>query len=195
VLSASGYHDVAKAFILYRKQREKMRKMQGAYDTRGYKALCCEILRQAVKDWRSVIHKIVKPSAANFDEQVDNKRRRLNELRRFFKSSWCACLCDFVDVASGEQMLKKLESEYDLSLVKRQIDADKGVEIMENRINQRYGSETETPAERIIRLYRSGMSHVDIAQRGFDLADVRRVISEATRVDETLYQVHREGRV
>lgn len=31
VLSASGYHDVAKAFILYRKQREKMRKMQGAY--------------------------------------------------------------------------------------------------------------------------------------------------------------------
>lgn len=92
-------------------------------DTRGYKAMCCEILHQAVKDWRSVIHKIVKPSAANFDEQVDNKRRRLNELRRFFKSSWCACLCDFVDVSSGEQMLKKLESEYDLSLVKRQIDA------------------------------------------------------------------------
>jgi len=70
-------------------------------------------------------------------------------------------------------------------------DADKGVEIMENRINQRYGSETETPAERIIRLYRSGMSHVDIAGRGFDLADVRRVISEATRADETLYQVHK----
>ena len=74
-------------------------------------------------------------------------------------------------------------------------DADKGVELMENRINQRYGSDTETPAERIIRLYRSGMSHVDIAGRGFDLADVRRVISEATRVDEKLYQAHREGRV
>ena len=70
-------------------------------------------------------------------------------------------------------------------------DADKGVEIMENRINQRYGSDTETPAERIIRLYRGGMSHVDIAGRGFDLADVRRVISEATRVDETLYQAHK----
>ena len=70
-------------------------------------------------------------------------------------------------------------------------DADKGVEIMENRINQRYGSDTETPAERIIRLYRSGMSHVDIAGRGFDLADVRRVISEATAKDETLYQVHK----
>lgn len=73
-------------------------------------------------------------------------------------------------------------------------DADKGVEIMENRINQRYGSDTETPAERIIRLYRGGMSHVDIAGRGFDLADVRKVISEATRVDEKLYQAHREGR-
>ena len=70
-------------------------------------------------------------------------------------------------------------------------DADKGVEIMENRINQRYGSDAETPAERIIRLYRSGMSHVDITGRGFDLADVRRVISEATARDETLYQTHR----
>ena len=74
-------------------------------------------------------------------------------------------------------------------------DADKGVEIMENRINTLYGTPDETPAERIIRLYRSGVSHVDIAGRGFDLADVRRVISEATRADETLYQVHREGRV
>ena len=73
-------------------------------------------------------------------------------------------------------------------------DADKGVEIMENRINQRYGSDTETPAERIIRLYRSGLSHVDIAGRGFDLAVVRKVISEATRVDEKLYQAHKEGR-
>ena len=74
------------------------------------------------------------------------------------------------------------------------IDADKGVELMENRINQRYGSDAETPTERIIRLYRSGMSHVDIAGRGFDLANVRKVISEATQVDERLYQAHREGR-
>ena len=74
-------------------------------------------------------------------------------------------------------------------------DADKGVELMENRINTLYGTPSETPAERIIRLYRGGMSYVDIAGRGFDLADVRRVISEATRADETLYQVHREGRV
>lgn len=71
------------------------------------------------------------------------------------------------------------------------IDADKGVEIMENRINQRYGNDTETPAERIIRMYRAGMSHVDIAGCGFDLADVRRVISEATAKDETLYPMHR----
>ncbi len=70
-------------------------------------------------------------------------------------------------------------------------DADKGVELMENRINRRYGSDAETPAERIIRLYRGGMSHVDIAGRGFDLADVRKVISEATAKDETLYQVHK----
>ena len=74
-------------------------------------------------------------------------------------------------------------------------DADKGVELMENRINTLYGTPSETPAERIIRLYRGGMSHVDIAGRGFDLADVRRVISEATRADEKLYQVHKEGRV
>jgi hypothetical protein len=71
------------------------------------------------------------------------------------------------------------------------IDADKGVKIMDNRINQRYGSRTETPAERIIRLYRSGMSHVDITRLGFDLADVRRVISEATAKDKTLYPMHR----
>ena len=36
-----------------------------------------------------------------------------------------------------------------------------------------------------------GMSHVDIAGRGFDLAVVRRVISEATAKDETLYPMHR----
>jgi len=74
-------------------------------------------------------------------------------------------------------------------------DAERGAEIMDNRINTLYGTPDETPTERIIRLYRSGMSHVDISQRGFDLADVRRVISEATRADETLYQVHKEGRV
>ncbi len=75
------------------------------------------------------------------------------------------------------------------------IDAERGAELMGNRIDRLYGAPSETPAERIIRLYRSGMTHVDIAGRGFDLADVRRVISEATRADETLYQVHREGRV
>lgn len=62
---------------------------------------------------------------------------------------------------------------------------------MDNRINTLYGTPSETPAERIIRLYRSGMSHVDIAGRGVDLAEVRRVISEATRVDERLYQMHK----
>lgn len=72
-------------------------------------------------------------------------------------------------------------------------DAERGAEIMDNRINQRYGTPDETPAERIIRLYRSGISHVDIARRGYDLADVRRVISEATAKDETLYQVHKGG--
>jgi hypothetical protein len=74
-------------------------------------------------------------------------------------------------------------------------DAERGAEIMENRINSLNGAPNETPAERIIRLYRSGMSHVDIAQRGFDLADIRRVISEATRKDISLYPDHREGRV
>ena len=75
-------------------------------------------------------------------------------------------------------------------------DAERGAEIMDNRINTLYGADAETPAERIIRLYRSGMSHVDIAGRGYDLADVRRVISEATAKDETLYPMHkgREGR-
>lgn len=70
-------------------------------------------------------------------------------------------------------------------------DAERGAEIMDNRINTLYGAPSETPAERIIRMYRSGMSHVDIAGRGFDLADVRRVISEATAKDETLYQTHK----
>lgn len=79
----------------------------------------------------------------------------------------------------------------DLSTEVKRDDAEKGIEIMENRINTLYGTPDETPAERIVRLYRSGMSHVDIAGRGFDLADVRRVISEATRVDEALYQAHK----
>lgn len=70
---------------------------------------------------------------------------------------------------------------------------EKGGRIMDNRINQQYGAPDETPAERIIRLYRSGMSHVDIAGRGYDLAEVRRAISEGTRDDEKLYQVHKEG--
>ena len=70
-------------------------------------------------------------------------------------------------------------------------DAEKGIELMDNRINTLYGAPDETPAERIIRLYRSGMSHVDIAGRGYDLADVRRVISEATAKDETLYPMHK----
>ena len=49
----------------------------------------------------------------------------------------------------------------------------------------------ETDAEHIIRLYRAGMNHVGIVGRGFDLAEVRRVISEATAADETLYPLHR----
>lgn len=74
-------------------------------------------------------------------------------------------------------------------------DAEKGIELMGNRINQ-HGAPDETPAERIIHMYRSGLSHVDITQRGYDLAEVRRVISEATAKDETLYPMHkgREGR-
>jgi hypothetical protein len=74
-------------------------------------------------------------------------------------------------------------------------DAERGAEIMDNIINSLNGTPDETPAERIIRLYRSGLSHVDITQRGFDLAEVRRVISEATAEDETLYKVHKEGRL
>ena len=49
----------------------------------------------------------------------------------------------------------------------------------------------ETDAEHIIWLYRQGVKHADIARRGFDLAEVRRVISEATAADETLYPMHR----
>ena len=63
--------------------------------------------------------------------------------------------------------------------------------MIEATVEYKRGSDTETPAERIIRLYRSGMNHVDIAGRGFDLADVRRVISEATAKDKTLYPMHR----
>lgn len=70
-------------------------------------------------------------------------------------------------------------------------DAEKGIELMGNRINQLYGAPDETPAERIIQMYRSGLSHVDIEGLGYDLADVRRVISEATAKDETLYPMHK----
>jgi ribonucleoside-triphosphate reductase len=48
VLSASGYHDVAKSFILYRKQREKMRRMKGAY--LDYRNTVNDYLN--VSDWR-----------------------------------------------------------------------------------------------------------------------------------------------
>lgn len=74
----------------------------------------------------------------------------------------------------------------DLSMNVKMDDAEKGIELMGNRINQH-----ETPAERIIRMYRSGLSHVDIAGRGYDLAEVRRVISEGTAKDETLYPMHK----
>lgn len=79
----------------------------------------------------------------------------------------------------------------DLSMNVKMDDAEKGIELMDNRINQRYGTPSETPAERIIRMYRSGLSHVDIAGRGYDLAEVRRVISEGTAKDETLYPMHK----
>ena len=74
------------------------------------------------------------------------------------------------------------------------IDRRKHINLISPGMEAARNEPPETDAEHIIRLYRSGMSHVDIAGRGFDLAEVRRVISEATRADEKLYQAHKEGR-
>ena len=97
-----------------------------------------------------------------------------------------------IDYLNPHRVYIDAQAAPDLSTEVKRDDADKGVGIMENRINTLYAAPDETPAERIIRLYRSGMSHADIAGRGYDLADVRRVISEATAKDETLYPMHRE---
>ncbi len=61
--------------------------------------------------------------------------------------------------------------------------------IMDARM-QRCGSEEE----KIVELYRQGFAHSDIANRGWDLETVRRVIGGATAADEALYQRHCEGR-
>lgn len=55
-------------------------------------------------------------------------------------------------------------------------------------------AECASEREKIITLYRRGFAHSDIAERGWDLAEVRRIISEATVRDEGLYQKHCEGR-
>lgn len=96
-----------------------------------------------------------------------------------------------IDYLNPHRIYPDAQSVPDLSMKVKRDDADKGVEIMENRINQRHVAPDETPAERIIRLYRSGMSHADIIGHGYDLAEVRRVISAATREDDTLYQTHK----
>ena len=51
------------------------------------------------------------------------------------------------------------------------------------------------PAEpKIIELYRQGYGHADIVSKTrAALADVRRVISEATKDDEKLYRQHKSG--
>ncbi len=96
-----------------------------------------------------------------------------------------------IDYLNPHRVYIDAQAAPDLSTEVKRDDAEKGIEIMENRNNQRHGTPDETPAERIVRLYRSGLSHVDIAQSGFDLAEVRRVVSEATAKDETLYQTHK----
>ncbi|MCI6114477.1 MAG: ATP cone domain-containing protein, partial [Spirochaetales bacterium] len=48
VLSQAGYQDVAKSYILYRKQREKIRNMTSA--TLGYKSVVDNYLK--LSDWR-----------------------------------------------------------------------------------------------------------------------------------------------
>ena len=47
-----------------------------------------------------------------------------------------------------------------------------------------------TDAETIIELYRQGYNHRDIVARGYDIQQVRSVISEATAKDAGLYPRH-----
>ena len=58
VLSQAGYADVAKGYILYRKQREKIRNLKSA--TLNYKELVNNYLQ--VNDWRVKENSIVTDS-------------------------------------------------------------------------------------------------------------------------------------
>ena len=67
-----------------------------------YRELACAVIEQAVTDWRSMIEK----------EKQDRVSLlyNYNELRRFFKSSWCELLMVHMPIPPAD-ILKQLEEE------------------------------------------------------------------------------------
>ena len=90
--------------------------------TKGYKALACAVVKRAVDYFRRTIKSPVSPRAENFEELLDGKRRRVNEILSFFRSEQGEMSCDYTDVVNAWQTHEKLKREYDRSKLKIQID-------------------------------------------------------------------------
>jgi len=79
------------------------------------------ILEQAVEDWRSICKHRHIPSDKDFKKKVREDRKNIISIRRFFKSRW-ACLLAGSDKQTMQTILEQLESEYNGSLIKLQIE-------------------------------------------------------------------------
>jgi hypothetical protein len=83
-------------------------------------ALATGIVEQAVRDWKRECAEPIDPDAKDFDKKISERLRRFNELRRFFQGKWCDTL--ICDTIRPEKILAALESEYEQSPSKKQID-------------------------------------------------------------------------
>ena len=80
--------------------------------------LAAAVIEQAADDWRWAISP-TSPKKKDFVSIVREKRTRLNELRRFFRSS----NADLFSVGNAKVILERLEEEYRKSKGRLQIEA------------------------------------------------------------------------
>ena len=83
--------------------------------------LAAQIVVYAVNDWRDLIK-----AKAWLDERTTKKHCNFYELRKFFRSDWCAFLMQDMDNIEPSRLLAILEAELDEAKAKYERERKKG---------------------------------------------------------------------
>jgi hypothetical protein len=90
-----------------------------------YRLLAAMIVHEAMKEWRALIRRKLRPSQL-CPITIAAVESRLNSLRAFFRSAWCDVL--MCGDGEGEEVLKGLEAQYRKSVLYKQISEYKAKE-------------------------------------------------------------------